>query len=191
MPAKNRIKIYAADAYYHVYNRGVEKRIIFCDRKDFAVFFSLLKRYLGGDGQVDTNGRPYRDLSAEIELVAYCLMPNHFHLLLYQLDPVAITDLMRRVETSYTMYFNKRYQRVGPLFQGCYKAALLTTEPYLIDISRYIHRNPGGNWELYPYSSYRYYTGSKAPAWVKPRRILQLYQQYGENYAIALQGLTL
>lgn len=176
MPARNRVKCYAAGAYYHVYNRGVEKRRIFMDEDDYAVYLNLLKRYLSPQPTKDSSGRLYDSLHDEAELLAYCLMPNHFHLLFYQINETAITRLIQRVNTTYTMYFNKKYQRVGHLFQDCYKASLILHESYLLHISRYIHLNPK-SWRSWPYSSLPYYLGRAQSGWVRPERLLEAFQK--------------
>lgn len=176
MPSKNIQKDYVAHSYYHVYNRGVEKRIIFIDEQDYKTFLNLLKRYLSIQTEKDTYGRDGVTLYDEVELLAFCLMPNHFHLLLYvNENPRAMTELMRRVCTSYTMYFNKRYDRVGNLFQSRFKASRILTDEYLLHISRYIHRNPK-EYDSWKYSSYPYYIKNWQAEWVRPQRIYELYE---------------
>lgn len=113
-------------------------------------------------------------------------MPNHFHLVFFQHNEFAIRDLMRSIGTSYAMYFNQRNNRVGHLFQGIYKASLIDKEDYLWHISRYIHLNPAdlaGGYLNYPYSSYDYLVGKKTAAWIKPRRILDLHEEYRSDYS--------
>jgi len=176
MPSKNIIKDYVPQSYYHVYNRGVEKRKVFLDEQDYTVYLSLLKRYLSNEKQKDTYGRDSVTFYEDIELLAFCLMPNHFHLLLYvDQNPRALTELMQRVGTAYTMYFNKKYKRVGSLFQGRFKASRITSDPYLLHISRYIHRNPKDyyNWQ---YSSFPYYIKGWQAEWVRPQKIYDLYE---------------
>src|SRR3990167_5250179 len=124
MPSRNTVKEFAPDHYYHIYNRGVEKRQIFLDDQDYTVFIGLIKKYLTGQNNNKNNRHKFENLSGQVELLAYCLSPNHFHLLLYQTDKDAISKLMRRLSTGYVMYFNNRYTRVGGLFQGIYKASL-------------------------------------------------------------------
>lgn len=175
MPSKNRIKLYASDTYYHVYNRGVEKRIIFGEAEDYKVFMNLLKRYLDRRVQKDSKGREYDNLHDSLDLLCFCLMPNHFHLLLYTYDEKALTRLMRGVCTAYTYYFNRKYKRIGPLFQDRYKASIITNEAYLQHISRYIHLNPKG-WLAWPYSSLPYYRGSHEASWVKSSKILSIFE---------------
>jgi len=181
MPRKNSIKEYAEDTYYHVYNRGVNKRRIFLDDEDYTVFLSLLKRYLSPAKEPDKYGRDYPSYHGLIELNAYCLMPNHFHLLVYQKDDLGgMQSLMRSVATSYSGYFNKKYKRVGTLFEGRYKASRITSDPYLLHISRYIHMNPKEYW-AWPYSSWPYYTAGWSADWVQQHRIFELFE--GGDYA--------
>lgn len=183
MPSRNIIKEYAAGEFYHVYNRGVEKRLIFMDDTDYVVFLGLLKKYLIGQDDAKTHRHKFSNLSEEVELLAYCLMPNHIHLLFHQLTEDGITKLMRRVMTGYVMYFNNKYNRVGALFQGRYKAAHINADAYLHHISRYIHLNPISH-EDYAYSSYKYYTEHKpAPEWLHTNYILSLFE-HPETYKL-------
>ena len=214
MPAKNVDKKFVENGIYHAYNRGVEKRKIFLDDQDYRVFLHLLKYYLSpinlkADHPIVTTGnqnllrpRPLKNLENEVELIAYCLMPNHFHLLLKQIPIDGMTKLLRRIATTYSLYFNRRYKRVGYLFQGNYKAVLIDNDPALLHISRYIHLNPQeltrltrSNLVSYPYSSYPYFLGLKNAGWVKPGSILSLltdkslslgyrsYQDFVEKFA--------
>lgn len=176
MPSRNITKDYITHSYYHIYNRGVNKQTIFHDDQDYQVFLGLLKRYLSKTTQKDTYGRDGVTFYDDIELLAFCLMPNHYHLLIYVNErPRAMSELMRRIGTSYTMYYNKKYQRVGNLFQSRFKASRITNEPYLLHISRYIHRNPQDyyNWQ---YSSYPYYIKNWVAEWVRPQKIYDLYE---------------
>lgn len=185
MPSKNVVKQFEADAMYHVYNRGVNKMDIFTDERDYAVFLSFLKYALLSNedtkrtDEVDpsllTEAQRFNlrreGLADKLELVSFCLMPNHFHLLIYQHEPDAITRLMRSVATGYSMYYNKRHKRIGSLFQGVYKASHINSDMYWSHISRYIHLNPldiGEEYKKYKYSSYRLFTGEANAEWVKP-----------------------
>jgi putative transposase len=174
MPAKNAVKVYVNNCFYHAYNRGVNKRAIFLDGRDYIVFLNLLKRYLAPSHEVSRSNTTYPNFSKDVELLAFCLMPNHFHLLLYQLHDKGITELMRSLTTSYSMYFNHRYNRVGPLFQGKFKARMINRDDYLHHISRYIHLNPK-EYATWPYSSLPYYRGEYSAPWIKPQRILELF----------------
>lgn len=200
MPAKNVVKQYQENGFYHIYNRGVEKRKIFLDERDYKTFLFFLKIYL-----LDTetlkkefqenspdNSKIERDnFAGDIDLLAYCLMPNHFHLLLKQKSIDGISRFMKCIATNYSMYFNKRYERVGKLFQGVFKAVLVKNDNYLLYLSKYIHLNylkkicKGvtlvGKKEFkmledYGYSSYQDYLGGRHTKWVKPDLILDFFK---------------
>lgn len=193
MPSKNTYKIYAEDTYYHVYNRGVEKREIFKDEQDYKVFLNYLKEYLSAppdrsdfkttftlQGQTFKGVRRLpKNYHKEIELTVFCLMLNHFHLLIKQVNKNSMQRFMQSLITRYSMYFNKKYDRVGTLFQGRYKAALITGESYLLHLSRYIHLNPSEHttdlksW----YSSYANYLGKRKSDWLKSDIILSFFSQ--------------
>jgi putative transposase len=170
MPSRNIIKRYKVDAYYHIYNRGVEKRKIFIDDEDYSVFINLFKRYLSDNPVRDNKGREYNWLARDVELIAFCLMPNHFHLLLYQINMDSITELLRSVCSAYTTYFNKKYNRIGPLFQGNFKASNILNDNYLMHITRYIHRNPQ-NYMVWKWSSLPYWLNDRHAEWVNTRRL--------------------
>ncbi len=191
MPGKNSIKTYVENGYYHVYNRGVEKRVIFLDDKDYKVFLSYLQFYLTAPLRGSTpKSFPSQQLhnhAKQIQVLAYCLMPNHFHLYLKQKDATAMNHFMRSLSTRYSMYFNKRYKRVGPLFQGIYKAAYIGNELQYLYLSKYIHRNPlslpgfsSTNLVEYPYSSYRNYLGFVRQNWIHPQEIIEYFSK--ENH---------
>lgn len=174
MPAKNSIKQFIENGHYHLYNRGVEKRNIFLDNQDYSVFLSYLKQYLDPNNKSDL-----KSLANEVELLTFCLMPNHFHFLAKQNSINGITKFMRVVCTNYVMYFNKKYDRVGTLFQGKYKGILVDNDIYLLHLSRYIHLNPveiGSDPKLYSYSSYSYYLGNRAASWLKPQGIINFFK---------------
>ena len=210
MPAKNSIKLYLSDSYYHIYNRGVEKRNIFQDVEDYKIFLSYLKIYLEPPKEQERTEfeinntvfkgvkRPLNNFNSQIELVVYCLMPNHFRLLIYQKEKKAIEFFMRSLATKYSQYFNKKYDRIGYLFQGTYKAVLVEQDSYLLHLSRYIHLNAFKETPLKDaYSSYRDFLGIRKTAWVKSQRILEYfktaqktsmkdilsYQSFVEDYA--------
>lgn len=187
MPSKNTIRFYDAPAFYHVYNRGANKQPIFKDDQDKEKFLSLLARHLDPTTITrDSNGLEYSKYPAD--LLAYCLMDNHFHLLLFQKDDVAaISHLLKSVSTAYAMYFNRRHRHQGTIFQGVFKASHITEEPYLQHISRYIHLNPL-DYMTYRWSSLPYYLGQAAPEWLKPELINDMapaqYRNFMQSYTI-------
>lgn len=174
MASRNVIKIDIPRSYYHVYARGASRQPVFRDESDYLYFLSLFRRYLTHDVVVNSVGIPYEKLHDSVELLCYCLMQNHFHLLLYQEDQGAMSRLMRGVMTAYSRYFNKKYNRSGSLFETRYKASRISSDEYLMHISRYIHLNPE-KWRTYPYSSIHYYLGSPSPDWLATERVLDLF----------------
>ncbi len=193
MPSRNRIKIYVKDGFYHIYNRGVAKQDIYLDDQDYKVFLKYLKealdkpetkiveRYVQGRS-FNVTERGVKNFNNEISLVAYCLMPNHFHLLIKQNSTKSMESFMRSLITRYASYFNKKYDRVGPVFQGRYKAVLVTKDEYLLHLTRYIHLNPLEYLHdiAKAYSSYLDYIGKRKILWVKPELILKFF-----NYQVS------
>ena len=187
MPSKNIVKEFVPEAYYHIYNRGVAKQKIFLDDQDYKSFLSYLKLYLTlsslqGPTLKVAPSRILKNYFDQIKLLAYCLMPNHFHLFVWQKDANEITNFMRSLITKYAIYFNKKYKRVGPVFQGNYKAVMVKTENQFIYLSKYIHRNPlplPTRLDLvgYKYSSYGNYLGKFSQAWVDKSEILSYFSK--------------
>lgn len=174
MPGRNIIREDLAENYYHVYARGVNKQHLFLDDADFSYFISILQRYLS-----PSDPGSYTPLGDVVQLMAFCLLSNHFHLLVFQVEPGSIGKLMQRVLTSYSIYFNKKYQRSGPILESRYRASRISSEEYLLHITRYIHLNPQ-HWQTYRYSSLPYYTAGKAVDWITAQPILYLFAGTGE-----------
>ena len=183
MPARNVIKTYTEDSYYHVYNRGVSKQNIFLDEKDFVVFLSLFKRYLSSEPQLQPNGQKYLSFRGDVTLMAYCLMPNHYHLLLHQNSRDGMQHFLKSLGVAYSMYFNKRYDHVGVVFQQRYRAARMTSDVQFVHASRYIHMNPDDYYE-WQWSSLRYYLGDKPPEWLSLGRVPDVadYRRFLDEY---------
>src|SRR3989344_8088505 len=140
---------------YHVFNRGANKNRIFTNKDDYRRFLMLLhlcnssKPVLMREILTKYRGRSSADIFYEerpdkslVSIIAYCLMPNHFHLVLRQKVKQGITKFMNRVGTAYSMYFNVKYEHSGVLFQGRYKSSHIGTESYFRYIFAYIHLNP-------------------------------------------------
>ncbi len=205
MAAKNTVKEFVPDGVYHLYNRGVEKRIIFIDDQDRTIFLSYLKTYLlpkdedalrailanpnSSSKEKDQALKQLRlnNFADTLTLFAYCLMPNHFHFLIKQTEATTIDSFMNSFGVRYSTYFNRKYRRVGPLFQGVYKAVRVTTDEQLLHLSRYIHRNPLALasqdmlLRSYTYSSYPQYLGYTNTAWVNPKDILAHFPRSGKR----------
>lgn len=139
--------------YYHIFSRGVEKRNIFESKRDYRRLFETLIYYrlknppkkLSLATESDKESILHSGSVKEEKLInvyCYCLMPNHFHLLVRQLVDDGISTFIFKSLNSYTRYFNTKYDRIGPLFQGRFKSVLVETDEQLIHLSRYIHLNP-------------------------------------------------
>jgi len=155
--------------FYHIYNRGIRKQDIFMDNKDYKRYLDRLKEY-----------QNKHDLS----ILAYCLMPNHIHLLLRQDGPEPISTFVQKLHTAYSMYFNKKYKQVGHLFQGRFKAKIVGNDEYLRHLSRYIHLNPKKlvrKLSSYEWSSYPTYIGIKAENFLNTNFVLKMFQSKNEN----------
>ena len=184
----------ATGEIYHVYNRGVEKRDVFMERDDYFRFvhdlFEFndlnpapnLAHHLAKQAQSKEVGLPKGRGPRKflVEILAFCLMPNHFHIMLRQKMDKGVTEFMRKLGTGYTNYFNQKYNRVGSLFQGKYKRVHINQESHFIHLPYYIHLNPldliKSGWrdkaiknpeetikflETYRWSSYLDYIGKK------------------------------
>jgi len=182
-------------SYYHVYNKGVEKRIIFNDSQDYEIFLGYLKDYLSApldpEGTKRTftiRGRTFRgtphqpkNFLNKIELVAYSLQPNNFHLLLYQKAPGSLERFIRSLCTRYSLYYNKKYHRNGSLFDGPYKSVQIKDTSQLLLLTRFLHR--------IAHSSYPEYLGKRTSMWVNTKVILSImelndYRKYVERYEL-------
>lgn len=140
---------FANNEYYHVFNRGVDKRIIFNSKDDLYYFFTRLATLNSTDSSPSAKDKRKNKkdeiLPPEggelVKIVAYCLLPNHFHLLLKQHTDKGISKFMQRLGTAYTKLFNEKYQRTGALFQGKFKANHITGDLGLPTLSTYVNLN--------------------------------------------------
>ena len=184
---RREIKFYAGE-YYHIYNRGNNQQNIFFERENYLFFLRRVRKYLLPNG---------------IVVAAYCLMPNHYHLMVgvkqtsEVLETSEVSDVstgMMQLSVSYTKSINKRYQRSGVLFQGPFQAVHVDRNEYLLHLSRYIHLNPvtaglverPEDWE---FSSYREYIGLRNGALPEPEIVLSqfptrsAYQEFVAAYS--------
>lgn len=182
-----RQTIFANQQIYHVFNRGVEKRTTFLDKKDYQRFLETMNYYQIKNPPVRFS---YKDRPAMIntakngsplvEILSFCLMPNHFHLLLRQVEEKGITIFLNKLSNSYTRYFNTRNHRLGPLFQGTFKTARVEDDEQLLHVSRYIHLNPLVSYltkdlRMYPYSSYKEFLGL-AKGFCQKKTVLDFFE---------------
>ncbi len=168
MPRKPRIEI---AGYYHVINRGVEQRVIFKEKEDYAKFEELLCTYAPSYG---------------ITIHNYCLMSNHYHLLI-EIEKETLSKFMRQINMNYAIYFNKKYKRSGHLWQGRFKSWYVIDEAYLYTLILYIEQNPlkakmVKKVEEYPYSTAHYFLNEEPiPICLKNSYITQNYKDDKES----------
>lgn len=190
-----RKTLLATGEIYHIYNRGVEKRPIFLIKQDYLRCTELLNYYRFANPPLKFSyfkelsilekqnllAKMSNEFNKLVEIFVYCLMPNHIHLLLKQLQEGGISEFMSRVSGAYSHYFNIRHKRVGHLFQGNFGAVRIETDEQLVHVSRYIHLNPVSSYiidikdlENYEYSSYPEYIG-KRKGFCNTQEVLSLF----------------
>ncbi len=183
----SRIFPFVNGHFYHIYNRGVEKRRIFEKSWDFVRLTKTMQYYqllgpkprlskflLGSILKPDTTKKI-------VDIICYCLMPNHFHFLIKQLKDGGITEFVGKLSNSYTRYYNVKYRRVGPLLQGEFKAVLIESDEQLIHVSRYIHLNPITSFLVkdlrnYRWSSYPEFIGERKDGFCAKQDILNFFK---------------
>ncbi len=163
-----RKDIITAGNCYHIYNRGNQKNKIFFERENYLFFLRNWRKYFDGT----------------LDLFCYCLMPNHYHFLLKPLDD-DFSHRMQNFTISYVIAFNKRYNRVGHLFQGNFKAKPVQDNNVLIHLTKYIHLNPViaglvSEPQHWAFSSYRDYVKIRNGTLVKPELIFEQFDNYLE-----------
>lgn len=175
MARKPRIEI---AGYYHIVNRGVEQRVIFKEASDYEQFEALMCFYMKSYG---------------ITLHNYCLMSNHYHLLI-EISQENLSKFMRQLNMNYSIYFNKKYKRVGHLWQGRFKSWYVTDEAYLYTLMLYIEQNPlkaniVKEMEDYPYSSYHYFLNyNEIPECLQQSWIVEKHRDDSEAIEAMLKG---
>ncbi|MEW5871609.1 MAG: transposase [Chloroflexota bacterium] len=174
MPPRNMT--FCSGCYYHLYNRGVNKERIFFERENYLFFLRRAREYFG----------------SAVSIVAYCLMPTHYHLLI-NLASDNLAPIMSSLGMSYARAINVRFERTGPLFQGRFCAKLVDKDEYLLHLSRYIHLNPvvaklvqkAEDWE---YSSYREYLGLRHGTLPNPDVVLAHFKTPGDSQSPGVSG---
>jgi len=203
------------DEYYHAFNRGVDKRGIFMEVKDYNRFLlsmNLLndtndglmiewRDYKKSNPKKSVNDFlkvPFRKRKPLVDIIAYCLNPNHYHFILKQVADKGIERFMHKIGTSHTKYFNKKNKRSGSLFQGVFKSVHIDSNEYLIYLSAYVNKNnfihkynKNDNW---PYSSLHAYLEERKDKLVNKDIILgqfkniKEYQKFLEDNALYMKG---
>lgn len=177
-----RYQTFAEKEYYHVFNRGSDRKKIFIDDADYARFVFLIthlqspikiyniswytKDFLK-KGRFNSKEKTISNIIKQrsVELISFALMPNHFHLLVKNNEEQVLSVYMQRILTAYSKYFNAKYQKKGHVFEGPFGAVHVSNNTQLLHTSAYIHKNPkelpdwNQNYEKYPWSSYQDYIG--------------------------------
>lgn len=168
-----QLRIEYEGALYHVMNRGLERKSIFLNNIHKELFLNLLS---------EVSER------FKLDIYSYCLMDNHYHLLVQTKLP-NLNLAMKYLSGVYTLRFNSNTKRDGPLFRGRYKSILIDKESYLLNVSRYIHKNPSvakiiDDDQEYPWSSYQYYNlkKNKKPKWIITSEILKYFNYNSDEY---------
>lgn len=144
-------KNFHINGFFHVYNRGHNRNLIFKEYKDYLFFLKRAKQILGLQELGMSRWMSPLPKGA-FTILSYCLMPNHFHFLILQNTSIPISKFISKLCTSYGVYFNKKYENVGSVFQDRFKAKLVDDDAYLTHLSAYIHNNPKEPVK-WPYSS--------------------------------------
>ena len=160
-----------AGQFYHVIQRGTERKPIFRDDEDRERFLSLVAEGV----------ERFRH-----EIHAYCLMGNHFHLVV-RVGPTPLASVMQNLSTRYVQSFNRRYKRVGPLFQGRYKAIIVAADDYFLPLLAYVHQNPVKARKVsraadYRWSSHRYYVSQPPPECLSTQYGLSFFSGSTESF---------
>ena len=187
------------DEYYHIFNRGVEKRSIFNDYFDKDRFIQSIIIFNSKEpvGSIFEQSFPRkkrelgRRTSKLVKVIAYCLNPNHFHFILQQSMEGGISEFMKRLGGGYTKYFNMRYKRSGVLFQGKFKAVHVSSNNYLLHLSAYVNLNDRvhGFEKGKSLSSWVDYTGKVGDSFTYPQVVLDQFTNNREYQSFAESSL--
>lgn len=193
--------------HYHIFNRGVNKQVIFFDTSCYVRALELLEFYTyKAPGIKFSRFMRFNEIERQrilgelrmqndklVEVVCFCFMPNHFHFLIKQLEENGVSRFMGNFQNSYTKYVNTKMQRVGHLLQGEFKAVHVENDTQLLHLSRYIHLNPYSSkivdsiadLRVYPWSSYRFYLNGRSTYICSPTFILS--QFINSEYSIFVE----
>ena len=196
--------IFANDQIYHVFNRTLERKPVFTSKRNCKRAITALDYYRFEKPTLrlskalllekDTRQKFFSGLRKQpklAEIISYCLMPNHFHLLVKQKLNNGIPKYLSDFSNSFTRYLNTKHKRIGPLFQGVFKAVRIETDDQLIHVSRYIHINPvvsfvikERNLDKYLWSSFPEYLNPKVQGISEQRIILNFFSSRSGVYPV-------
>lgn len=190
-------------SYYHIFNRGIDRQPTFHTKRDYERALQTLSYYRPSTNSVkysqflkkpleerqsiikEINANPH-----QVTIIAYCLMPNHFHLLLKQNEELGISKFLANFQNSYVKYFNVKHKRTGSLFDRQFKAVLIESENQLLHLTRYIHLNPYSSHLIkkeeittYPYTSLPEYLSGQYKI-AKPSQVLDINPSRYERFVL-------
>jgi putative transposase len=187
----------ATDQFYHVYNRGSHKQTLFKNERDYIRFLFLILHlqapitfrnldrqvnYFQKHGKFKITEADVHEITQQrrVDLIAFVIMPNHFHLCVQSHSDTGVSEYLHRIGTAYSMYFNKKYNQSGHVFQGKYKAKIIEDDNSLTRVSTYIHQNP---WELklthnYSWSSLQDYQENRWGALLQPSLVINRFESF-------------
>lgn len=194
---------FANKEFYHIFSRGIDKRNIFLESKDFFRFFQGLEEFniIDPIGSIYENSFRKSSFGSEaskpdklVNFICYCVNPNHYHFLLEQLVSDGIKKFMHRIGTGYTKYFNNKYDRTGALLQGPFKAILVKSNEYLLHLSVYINLNAkvhqlGSEASKFSKSSWNEYINEEQNNFCKKDIILKQFNNISEYKNFAKESL--
>ena len=187
------------DEIYHVFNRGVARQLTYRNRRDYLRFIELMNYYVN----VDVTPRyskfimlPFlertqilSDLAKKknflVEIISFCLMPNHFHMIIKQTREGGVTQFLQNVANSYVRYFDTKYHREGPLYQGRFKSIHIESDEQLLHVVRYVHLNPYTSYIvkdlekllLYQYSSLPVFLNTQTNPFISLQQIRSYFKR--------------
>ncbi|MDI6778234.1 MAG: transposase [Patescibacteria group bacterium] len=202
---------FANDQYYHIYNRGTDKRKIFSDDRDHFRFLLSLDLLNDNKDGLMIAWRDFRKKQSKaslhdfliseirkreylVDIVAYCLNPNHYHLILKQRKEQGIQRFIQKLGISYTKYFNERNRRSGVLFQGKAKSVNIKTTGKLLYLSAYVNCNPEihgiAKAENYGWSSFAHYIGKRRDKLCRPKDVMSHFKNRKDYFQYAMENAT-
>jgi hypothetical protein len=177
MPRKNTRKSRRRRGWYHVYNRARDSRLMFMDDRDRQRFCEILERYLSEPSETRSGKRArFANFFMKVRVVTFALKSTHFHLVIFQLIPGGMEDLMGRVLNAYVKYFNLRHGIQGPMFDGEYRADLKLTRRAQLNAIAYVHDNHGTACDC-NFCGSRFFAAESedVPSWLDVDRGLKLF----------------
>ncbi len=196
---------------YHVFNRSIAKQPIFINTRDFKRITKLIDFYryknlplrfshfqrISYEEKVEIKNTFMIQENLSIDILCYCIMPNHIHFLLRVVKSQGISNFMRNLQNSYSKYFNTKYHRTGSLFQDMFKAVLIETNEQLIHVSKYIHLNPATAYmveidklETYEWSSFKSYLVNDINSLIEDRTVMNFFRTKEDYKSFVLDQAT-